>query len=99
MPSHFSSLGFRFESLDDFERFTEAVAKDAVTIHTKRGSYLRWTSFSGAELWLQMNKGGELIGAHPHYAGNSSVAVRLTRQIRRGDDTELDGAFHAWINP
>ena len=99
VPSHYSSLGFDFPTQAEFEQFTEDVAASAQPIETRHGSYLRWTSQSRAELWLQVNKHGELVGAHPHYAGDSSISIRATEHVRRPDDTVLDGAFHAWANP
>lgn len=98
MPSHYSSIGFRFESQEHFEEFTEGIVDETTVIETDEGMYLRWSSPSGAELWLQAAD-EMLVGAHPHYAGESSLAVRVTAQVRRDDGTPLDGAFHAWANP
>jgi hypothetical protein len=100
MASHYSSIGFLFRSEGEFQRATaELAAKPGQRIETRQGTYLRCASESGAELWLQVNKRGELIGAHPHYHGDGAVAVNVMRRVRNGDDTALDGAFHAWANP
>jgi len=100
MASHYSSIGFLFRSEAEFQRATaELAARPGERIETKQGAYLRCASASGAELWLQVNKRGDLIGAHPHYRGGGAVAVKVMRRVRNDDDTVLDGAFHAWANP
>lgn len=99
MPSHYSSIGFGFESEEEFRDVTRRLSADAEPLVTKQGSYLRCTSASGAELWLQVSRKNQLIGAHPHYRGETSLRVRITARVRRDDNTELDGAFHAWANP
>lgn len=99
MASHYSSLGFIFKSEKHFQQITEKLAADAEPFEASEGSYWRWTSPSGAEVWLQVNEENELIGAQPHYAGDSAVRIRATAHVRRPEDTQLDGAFHAWANP
>lgn len=63
-----------------------------------RGLYLRYSDPSGAEIYLQGNTSGELIGFNPHYAGKSRRQVGLERVIER-DSSELDGGFYAWADP
>ena len=59
---------------------------------------MRWSSQSGAELWLQLDRRGNLIGVHPHFAGTSAVDVRVEGIVHRDDQTALDGALDAWVN-
>jgi hypothetical protein len=100
MPSHYSSIGFRFQSDEEFQEGTARLSAAArKPIVTKRGSYFLCKSESGAALWLQVNRQGELDGAHPHFHGESKVAIRATSRVHGDSDTELDGSFHAWANP
>jgi len=73
-------------------------ATNATPLNTKRGTYLHWCDPSGAELWLQVDRNGELIGMNPHFSGQATMPVGLQS---RTDDTDhpLDGSFHAWANP
>jgi hypothetical protein len=98
MASHYSSLGFAFQSQEHFEEVTADLAGDAEEIPLSDGDrrYLRYTTSSGAELWLQVNDDNELIGAHPHYAGDTEVLITATAVVKREDATELDAAIHAW---
>ena len=98
MPSHFSTIGFDVTSAESMLELVERIRPAAVPIITRRGTYLRWTSPSGAELWLQVNKRSELVGVHPHFAGTTNSNVMIDRVISRDDQTELDGALHGWMN-
>jgi hypothetical protein len=99
MPSHFSTIGFSVESQDDFVELAQQVVGQAQAIPAKGGEYLRWKGGGGEELWLQVDRAGDLIGMNPHFTGKSSVRVGITARIRRPPDTPLDGAFHGWARP
>jgi hypothetical protein len=99
VPSHFSTLGFQIEREQDFVSLAEQVAAEAESIKVKDGTYLRWTGAGGEELWLQLNAQDEVVGMHPHFSGPSRIKARVTGRVRRADDTDLDGAFHAWAAP
>ncbi len=99
MPSHLSSIGFRVESEDDFGAIAERAAELAEPIKTKAGSYLRWRGASGAELWLQVDRSGDLVGMNPHFGGSARVRVSVESRVPRPSDTPLDGAFQAWVEP
>jgi hypothetical protein len=99
MPSHFSTIGFSARSEDEFLSLTERVIGNCASIDTTEGRYLHWSSRSGAELWLQIDAGNDIVGTNPHFAGESIVRVSLTERITRPDSTVLDGAFHGWADP
>ena len=99
MPSHYSSLGFRFRSVEELEEFATRATDDADVIETPYGTYYRWRSASGAEIWFQADNDNQGVGAHPHFGGSSVMPIRATAVVRRPDDTVLDGAFHVWANP
>lgn len=99
MPSHYSTIGFDYPSADEFARAVERLQAKAVPIATPSGTYFRWSSPSGAELWLQVDRQGELIGAHPHFAGDTFLPMLIESAVKRDDQTALDGAYAGWANP
>ncbi|MFQ5795765.1 MAG: hypothetical protein ACE5JP_12035 [Candidatus Bipolaricaulia bacterium] len=99
MPSHFSTIGLRVASKEELAALAERVAPISDQIEVKSGRYFRWSSESGAELWLQVDRQNNLIGINPHFTGSSVVRVGLTKSVTRSDDTVLDGAFYAWADP
>lgn len=99
MASHLSSIGFTVESEDDFAVLAERVAATAEPVDLDEGGYLQWRDTSGAELWLQTDRHGELIGMNPHFHGESRIRVSLTEKVTRSEDTELDGGFYGWADP
>lgn len=99
VPSHYSAIGFAFSSDDDWARVVRQLRDEAVPVETSRGTYHRWTSASGAELWIQTGANGEVIGAHPHFASALRTPMRIENRIARDDHTALDGSYTAWVQP
>ncbi|QDU93643.1 hypothetical protein [Lignipirellula cremea] len=99
MTSHFSAIGLPVESEEDFLALANRVAEDSEQIDVPGGSYLRWSSDSGAEIWLQLDGAEDLIGMTPHFAGESCMRAGITAPVERPDATLLDGAFLAWSDP
>jgi hypothetical protein len=99
MASHYDCIGFGGADGDELEELFRRAADEATALPCKKGTYLRWTCDTGAELWLQVSRRQELIGAHPHFNGDGDCAVALTRSVASPGDSELDGAFHGWANP
>ncbi len=99
MPSHLSSIGVPITSSEALQALASRLLPDADVYGTAAGRYFRCRSASGAELWLQADRKKRLMGANPHFAGASRVRLGLTERFHHPDDTELDGAFHAWVEP
>jgi hypothetical protein len=99
MPSHLSTIGLTLATREDFIALAQRVAAIATPIPAKGGRYMRWSSDCGAELWLQVDAAGTLIGMSPHFTGKAILPVRLTQRLARPQDNALDGAFHAWAAP
>lgn len=99
MASHYSSIGLPIDSERDLERLVAHAAAQAESIEVAGGRYLRWRDPSGAGLILQVDRGRNLIGAHPHFFGDARMLARVMARIERPDETPLDGAFHAWATP
>ena len=96
--SDLSNIGFNIDTEEEFASLIEKSFETASQIEVPWGFYIHFIDSSGAELWTQLNLDGEFIGFHPHFHGMSRRVVAITRQIE-GEDSELDGMFHAWANP
>jgi hypothetical protein len=96
--SNLSDIGFDINSEEEFYSLAEKAYEKATSIKADKGTYFQYTDTSGAELWIQMNKKKELIGANPHFKGISRRTVCLTANVYR-KESELDGAFHSWADP
>lgn len=101
MPSHFSSLGFPVQSVDDFRKLAKrAIVEAAQTVQVPGvGWYRQWSLGGGAELWVQANLKKEILGMHPHFNGDARMPVRLVKRVLHARNTILDGAFYGWANP
>jgi hypothetical protein len=99
MPSHFSTIGLPIQSQEEMFDLAVRMIENSYTIEVSEGSYLRWTSGSGAEIWLQVNNENSLVGMTPHFAGQSSLRVGIVERVIRPNSSPLDGAFHGWAAP
>ncbi len=99
MPSHFTSIGFLAETVEEIEALALQVIDLTRTFNCPKGRYLRWASGEGAELWLQMDEDYNLIGVTPFFQKKSVMNVGITRIVHRNDDTALEGAIRGWVNP
>jgi hypothetical protein len=98
VTSHLRCIGFDAKDHNAVEALLRRTAAQATLLPCDRGTYLRWTCESGAELWLQVSPSREIIGAQPHFGGDAAFRVAVTQAITRPDESELDGAFHCWAN-
>lgn len=96
--SNLSNIGFPVGSQEDFEQLVESTLAKSRRVEASNGHYLVYSDSSGAELWTQVNSANELVGANPHFAGESRRNVCLTSTVERSE-SELDGAFHGWAQP
>ncbi|MBD77627.1 MAG: hypothetical protein CL840_01640 [Crocinitomicaceae bacterium] len=96
--SNLSDIGFDIQSEEEFHALLKKAYERSTPLKTNKGTYYRFSDESGAELWIQMNKRNELIGANPHFKGKSKHKVAITSTINRPESI-LDGAFHSWANP
>lgn len=99
MADHFSVIGFKLNSEEEFMGLVGKLAEGSEQIKAKKGKYLFWSDGTGAEMWLQVGRFKKLIGANPHFKGTSVVKVAITNQVFRPGQSVLDGAFHAWADP
>ncbi|MCB9568071.1 MAG: hypothetical protein H6710_12820 [Myxococcales bacterium] len=99
MASHFSSIGLVIDSVDEMLQIADRASVDAEVVEVEGGSYLAWSAGDGPELWLQLDDEDALVGMTPHFAGRNRWRVALVHEIKREDQTALDGAFYAWNCP
>ena len=99
MPSHFTTIGFPAETVEEIEDLALEIIAQTRTFNCPKGRYLRWASGEGAELWLQMDEAYNLIGVTPYFQKKSVMNVGIARVLHRKDDTVLEGAIRGWVNP
>ncbi|MBK8262049.1 MAG: hypothetical protein IPK80_12030 [Nannocystis sp.] len=100
MPSHFSTIGFEIDSVDEMIALAERASTDAEVIAVDGDRrYVVWSAGDGPELWLQLDEEGGLIGMAPHFAGRHRWRIGLIDEVARPNHTELDGAFYVWRCP
>jgi hypothetical protein len=95
--STLSDIGFPTSSNEELNDLVERWLQDVTEIHCPKGTYLRFSDRSGAQIYLQMDASGEFTGLNPYYAGISRRKVYITGVIER-DSSPLDGGWHAWAN-
>lgn len=104
MASNLSSIGFVFESTEDFQTRVIALAAQArERFSCEACEYAIWRSRTGAELWLHLagaeGEAGasEIIGLTPFFEGQSTVAMRITAAIERPGDNAHEGLLYGWV--
>ena len=98
MASHFECIGVSGEPRTFFD-FIDEVAKNGIRKPTFRGDYIQYLDPSGAETWLQLDKGMSVLGINPHYATALSVPCEITNLVDLDYGSPLDATLHAWVNP
>ena len=96
MASNFSSIGLAVESGEDLKAVLLQAVEDVEDIPCAEGRYLRWASGQGAELWLQVDGTGDIVGVTPYFNGKSEMRVAVTAPVDRPDDTPFEGVVHGW---
>ena len=99
MASHLSCIGVNVSSKLEFNGVAKIVARHGVPHPVSGGSYVRWGSGDGPELWVQLGPTGDINGMNPHYAGDARIRLRLLESVRRESQTDLDGAWLATEDP
>lgn len=98
MATHFDSIGFQVDTLDDFNALVDAATPRSTPVPTfAGGAYLHFSTPEGCEFWMQMSPEKEIIGGHPHFAGTGGLAaggfaLDLVQTIS-GSGSPLDGGL------
>jgi hypothetical protein len=99
MPSHLSTIGFDVPTQESLVRLLEQLLPASTRIKARGGHYRLWRGRSGEEMWIQLDRAGDVVGVAPHFTGSCSVHARVASRVTRQGDTALDGAFHCWMSP
>lgn len=102
MASNLSSIGFSFESAEEFQKTMIELAAGAIErIGCVAGDYSVWRSRTGAEIWFHLpflgteDSARDIAGLTPYYEGLSTVDVEVVERVHRSDDNEFEGALTA----
>lgn len=96
--SNLSDIGFPVQSEEEFAVLLEQAFEAGQQLPVAEGIYVCYLDMSGAELWLQLDHEGGLMGLNPHFRGETRRTVALAKQIDR-PQSPLDGAWLAWSGP
>ncbi len=91
--SHFHAIGF---PLADIERLLLRSAQEGQAIESRHGMYVRWCPGAGAELWLKVDRQGQIVSADPCFSGRGQMPGIITGVVW-DEQTPLDGSFHCWV--
>jgi hypothetical protein len=97
--SHFSTIGLDATQDTFSDLIIELAERAQEHLPVGRSEYLRWTDPSGAQMILQLDVGGRIIGANPHFVGPTRVPVAMVRGVRRPDDTPMELTYEVWASP
>jgi len=64
------------------------------TIETEFGLYAVYSDKSGAELWIQKDTDGYIVGANPHFTGSSSRPIQISK-LHETPNHPFDGSVEA----
>jgi hypothetical protein len=104
MASNLSSIGFVFESAEDFQATMLRLAPDATErLGCEVGEYAIWRSRTGVEIWFHLpflgteDDARDIAGLTPFYEGLGMVDVEIVERLNRPDDNAFEGAFTAQV--
>lgn len=104
MASNLSSIGFSFDSAEEFQATMLRLAPDAVErIGCEAGDYSIWRSRTGAEIWFHLPMLGteddarDIAGLTPFYEGVGAIDVEVVARVQRPDDNDFEGALTAHV--
>ncbi len=96
--SHFSAVGFPIRSSAEMLAVARRVPASALYAQTDAGSYYRWETGGGSELWLATGPDLSLKSVVPHFTSVVRTRVRLMERVP-SPDHEMDGAFRIVVAP
>jgi hypothetical protein len=99
MASNLSSIGIPVKSNEELSKILSKASKFSEKIDCEYGYYLKWSSKTGAELWIQVNKNDEFIGFNPFYNGESNFSIGIIEKINNEKYNDFEALLYAWANP
>jgi hypothetical protein len=98
MSQHLASIGFPIQVPDDLQVYIEHALRHGRRFSTSQGSYVCWSSRSGAELWVKLDLEGQVLEVNPFFSGHSKMSVAIEERIAAETDGSLEGAFYGWMS-
>lgn len=99
MASHFSSIGMPVNTERDMIKVLDKASEAGEKIACEFGYYQKWSSGTGAELWIHIDKSGEVIGVNPFYNGESNIPAGLINKVKNEKYNDFECMFYAWVDP
>ena len=104
MASNLSSIGFSFDTAEEFQQTMLRLAPECVErLGCAAGDYSIWRSRTGAEIWFHLDLLGiednaqDIAGLTPFYEGLSLIDIEVIARVIRPDDNAFEGAFTAQV--
>jgi hypothetical protein len=94
MGGRLNDLGFRIEDDEQLSSLIGSATAEGAPVPSRTGTYFRWAPGAGVELWFRLGPGGRVCSCTPHFAGSSSLRVRVAEVAGRVG--ELGGTLYAW---
>ena len=99
MASHLSSIGFPVKDQAALWDLAVIAAKRGKTYPVSNGAYIQWQDQNGAEIWIQLDEDGKIIGLNPHFAGKGRLRAGLIKTVSHPNANGMDGAYYGWADP
>lgn len=91
----FTNIGFPYPQLSGFVKGAIRIGQLLPSAH---GSYYRWASASGAELWVVVDASRRVVSSNPHFSGKGHMSFRVGgfHSEPPTDYPLLEGAITGW---
>ncbi|MGH2437036.1 MAG: hypothetical protein ACRDFA_08585 [bacterium] len=99
MSSHFSTIGFPVRNMEEYWTLARRAAEAGVRNVAADGSALvRWAVDSGPEIWSNINRAGDVVGAIPFFTTGNAYRIAVTG-LGDDPDEEMEGWIDGWLEP
>ncbi len=99
MASHFSCIGFPVPDMPTYWALARQAAKAGERLPAPDGTALvQWAVGAGPELWAQIDRAGEVIGATPFFSTGITYRMAVTGSGEAPEEP-MDGWIDGWIEP
>jgi hypothetical protein len=94
VADHLAALGIGSEVQEERQDQVKRILGTSQP-HSKRGDNmtLRWTDPSGAELWIYVDKTGDMKSVQPHFSGGTKITLEIQEILERDEISPFDGGF------
>jgi len=99
MASRFSSIGMPVKNKEEMAELISKAAEKGEVTHRGYGYCSKWTSATGAQLWIHVDKSNDLIAVYPFFNGSGCFTAGITGKIEKAGYDDREGLLYAWANP